>query len=125
MRKSRIKRIEIARLSNQLTKDSKEYVRKKIGKLDVYLPEHSRESAHAEVKLKQNVKKNQNQYFCEVVLHLPNEILTVHESTISMEAAVDIVEAKLKNQIKKYKDLHAPSRSRHLFKRLIRRSGNQ
>jgi ribosome-associated translation inhibitor RaiA len=40
-----------------------------------------------------------------------------------MYAAVDIVEAKLKHQIKKYKDKHESGKMhRHVFARLRRRS---
>jgi ribosome-associated translation inhibitor RaiA len=39
---------------------------------------------------------------------LPNENIAIHESTVNMFAAVDIVETKLKNQLKKYKEKRTP-----------------
>ena len=53
---------------------------------------------------------------CEAILHLPHETIMVKEATINMFAAVDIVEAKLKTQLKKYKDTHGNPR---LHRRLI------
>jgi ribosome-associated translation inhibitor RaiA len=54
-------------------------------------------------------------------LHLPKDTLKVQETTMNMYAAVDIVEAKLKNQLKKYKDLHNSSRfRRHVIARFSR-----
>lgn len=114
-----IKRIELAGVQYEITDDLKKYIRRKIGKLDRYMPRHARTSAHAEVKLRESKKKDKKQCTCEVVLHLPNETLTVHEATINMFAAVDIVEAKLKNQLKRYKDKHTPNKHRRVIRRVL------
>ncbi len=94
------------------------YAAKKIGKLDAYISRHARQSVHAEVILKEEILKTKKNCICEVVLHLPQEIITTKESTINMYAAIDIVEAKLKNQLKKYKGMHD---NPHLHQRLLRR----
>lgn len=102
-----IQKMEISGVKYDLDGDIKKYVNKKIGNLDKYMPRHARESAHAEVFLKaSNPKSKSKQYTCEVVLRLPQETITTKETTINMFAAVDIVETKLKNQLKKYKDKH-------------------
>jgi putative sigma-54 modulation protein len=113
-----IKKIEINAVHAQVDEDLEKYVTKKIANLDKYMPKHARESAHAEVKLKESKAKNKKQCQCEVILHLPKETITVKESTINMYAAVDIVEAKLKNQIKKYKEMHDSPR---IHQRVMRR----
>lgn len=94
------------------------YTTKKIGKLDKYVSKHTRESLHAEVMLKELKVKNKKSNMCEVILHLPGENIAVKESTINMYAAVDIVEAKLKNLLKKYKDTHG---SMKIHKRVVSR----
>jgi ribosomal subunit interface protein len=101
------------------------YATKKIGNLDKYLPRAHRDSVHAVVELKQAAKaKEQKKYTCDVTLHLPHGTLHVAESTLNMFAAIDIVEAKLKLQIKKYKESHASAKlSRHLTGRFRRRGG--
>lgn len=101
-----IQKLEINGVHAVLTDDLKKYITKKIGKLDRYMPRHARESAHAEVFVKERAVKAKQERECEVVLHLPGSTLIVKESTINMFAAVDIVEAKLKNQLKRYKDTH-------------------
>lgn len=116
-----IEKIEINSVHAQVDDDLKKYVTKKIAHLDKYLSKHARASAHAEVKLKESHAKDKKQCQCEVILHLPHDTLTVKESTINMYAAVDIVEAKLKNQIRKYKDLHEAVRLRHRLARRFRR----
>ena len=100
----------------------KAYVTKKIGGLDRYISRHNRQSAHAEVHLKKETKAhNHDGSRCEVTLRLPQQTIIVKESALNMYAAVDIVEAKLKQQLQKYKDLHGKTR-RHLFSRLRRRT---
>lgn len=117
-----IQRLDIDGIHMDVSEDLHRYVTKKIGKLDKYMPRESRESAHAEVKLKDEKAKDKKQYTCEVILYLPQDKLTTKESTLNMFAAVDIVEAKLKNQLKKYKDTHNASRlHRRLMKRVVRR----
>lgn len=94
------------------------YATKKIGKLDAYISRHARESVRAEIILKEEILKTKKNCICEVVMHLPHEIITTKESTINMYAAIDIVEAKLKNQLKKYKETHD---NPHFHQRLLAR----
>lgn len=101
-----IQKMEINGVHTVLTDDLKKYITKKIGRLDRYMPRHARESAHAEIFVKERERKAKQERECEVVLKLPGNTLIVKESTVNMFAAVDIVESKLKNQLRKYKDAH-------------------
>ncbi len=105
-----IQKLEITGVHMKVDKKLHDYATKKIGKLDRYIPRHARESAHAEIFLKEAKIKAKKECTCEVVLHLPKETITTKETTMNSFAAVDIVEAKLKNQLKKYKDMHTPAR---------------
>lgn len=98
-----IEKIDISGVHLELTDDIKKYVRKKISKLDRYMNKHARKTVHADVKLRDDKSTGKNRFTCEVLLHLPHETLTAKESTLNIFAAIDIVEAKLKNQLKKYK----------------------
>src|SRR5690554_5556355 len=98
-----ISKLEINGVHMKPDEDLRRYVTKKIGKLDRYLSKHARVSAHAEVFLKEEQARGKKKCSCEVVLRLPHDTLTTKESTINIYAAVDIVEAKLKNQLRKYK----------------------
>lgn len=99
-----IEKLEIAGVHMELDDDISKYVTKKIGHLDRYIPRHARDSAHAEVKLKESHAKNKRQFTCEIILALPGEQIMVSESTLNMFAAVDIAEETLKNRLKKYKE---------------------
>ena len=103
-----IESIDITGVKYDLDVTTKKYVAKKIGRLDRYLPRHARKSVKAEVKLKQIDKPNGNKYEAEVIMHVPDKILTAKDSTVNMLAAVDIVEAKLVAQLHKYKETNIP-----------------
>ncbi len=105
-----INKLEINGIRTDVSDDLSKYVTKKIGKLDQYMPAGARESAHAEVKLKEQKIKQRVECTCEVILHLPQETITTKETTVNLFAAVDVVEEKLKNRIKKYKQTHGQGR---------------
>jgi ribosomal subunit interface protein len=118
-----LQKFEVKSVHTDIDESLLKYVTKKIGRLDKYLPRYHRDAAHAIVELKESKAKNQNKYTCKVMLHLPHGDLNVSESTMNMYAAVDIIETKLKLQIKKYKETHASSKlSRHLSARFRRRT---
>ena len=106
---------EITGVHTEVDVKLRKYVTKKIGGLEKYLSRHVRESAHAEVILREE-KKGDQKYTAEVTVYLPADVINVKESTLNMYAAVDIVETKLKNQLRKYKDTHTNPR---FYRRLV------
>ncbi len=58
------------------------------------------------MRLRLTNEKHGNKYEAEAVFHLPEEQLTVKDSTMNMFAAVDIIEEKMKNVLRKYKAKH-------------------
>ncbi len=101
-----IQSIAISGVKYDIDDVTQKYVRRKIGRLDRFLPRHARKSVSVEVKLKEVNRDHGNKYEAEVILHVPDKQLTASDSTVNMLAAVDIVEAKIATQLKKYKDLH-------------------
>jgi ribosomal subunit interface protein len=117
-----IKQLEIAGVHMQVGEDLRRYAAKKIGRLDRYIPKDCRESVRIEIKLKEGKAKDKKECTCEVIIRLPQETLTVAESTINIFAAVDIVETKLHHQLKRYKELHVnPRLHRRVLARLKHR----
>lgn len=117
-----LQKFEVHGVHTEVDENLKKYVTKKIGSLDRYLNKHNAASAHCEVTLKESRAKDKKQCTCEVNLHLPKEVINVKETTINMYASVDVVEAKLKIQLKKYKDVHANGK---LHRRLMARFARQ
>jgi ribosomal subunit interface protein len=118
-----ISRLEISAQHMEMTPKLHKYATQKIGRLDRFVPRNSRQSVHAQVILKESKAKDKKQCTCNIILHLPHEVMDAHETTINMFAAIDIAETKLKNQLKKYKDLHAGGAlHRRVWSRLSRRA---
>lgn len=101
-----IARIEKSGINLELDDDVARYIDRKIGRLDRYLPRAARKAAHVVVTLRETGNQSGNKYECEAILHVPGETITAKESTLNKFAAVDIIEAKLKNQLRKYKEAH-------------------
>jgi putative sigma-54 modulation protein len=96
--------IEITGIKYDLDETTKKYVNKKIGRLDRYLPRHARSSVTAEVRLKEVNRDHGNKYEAEIMLNVPDKTLNAKDTTVNMLAAIDIVEAKIVSQLRKYKD---------------------
>jgi putative sigma-54 modulation protein len=103
-----IESIEITGVKLDIDATTRKYVTKKIGRLDRYLPKHARKSVTAEVKLREVNRDHGNKYEAEVILQVPDKVLTAKDSTVNILAAVDIVEAKIVTQLRKYKQTTIP-----------------
>jgi ribosomal subunit interface protein len=94
-----------------------DYIEDKLSGLDKYVPREARKTAHLEVVLIDDPSgREDNRYVCEASLKLPARILHSAEGAVNMYASVDIVAAKLRSQLRTYKDKHVtePRRSRVL-----------
>lgn len=107
-----LQKFEVRGVHTTVDDNLRKYVNKKIGGLDHYLSRHHRQSVHVEVHLKEGKAKNNLHCTCEVTVHLPNETINLKESAFNMYAAVDIIEAKLKQRLQKYKQLHTDGKFR-------------
>lgn len=123
-----IKQVTLTGIHADLNQDVVKYARKKVSKLDAYMPRHARKSAHAEIKLKEEKSKERKVCTAEVIVHVPGETITATETTVNLYAAIDIVEEKLKSQLRKYKTITAEknngrgrARVRSVLNKLTRR----
>ena len=96
--------IDITGIKYDVNSKTQKYVIDKVGKLDKFIPPHARKSVTADVKLREVNREYGNKYEAEVILHVPDKVITAKDSTLNMMAAIDIVEAKLIAQLRKYKD---------------------
>jgi ribosomal subunit interface protein len=117
-----LERYQIQGVHTAIDDKLRAHVDKKIGSLDRYIAPQNRVSAHMEVYLKETGKYGNLQYRCEVSLHLPHQNIVIKEDAVNPYSAVDIAEAKLKQQLQKYKELHGSGKTRrHMFARFRRR----
>jgi len=103
-----IEAIDITGVRYDVDVTTRKYIAKKVGRLDRYLPKHARKSVTAEVKLKEVNRDHGNKYEAEIILNVPDRVLMAKDSTLNVLAAVDIVEAKLVTQLRKYKQAIVP-----------------
>ncbi len=116
-----IKKFDITEVHTVRDDQIRDYLKNSIGKLDKYVPKNEQGQIQVEAKLIESRNQNKRKYTAEVILHLPHTKLTAKESTDSMPEAVDMVEDKLRQQIKKYKEKHTnPRLIRKLTSRLKR-----
>jgi putative sigma-54 modulation protein len=103
-------------------KKIKSYVKHKIGELERFIPRRQRNSMSATVVLTDDPSgREDNRFVCDAIVTVQGQQFIAKEGTVNIFAAVDIVEAKLKSQLKEYKDKQAPRRGK-LMGRLFRRA---
>lgn len=113
-----LQKFELIATHLELDDRLKKYATKKLATIDKYFAKQIRQSAHMEVRLKEHKSNGQKQCVCDVTFYLPHDTIKITDSTQNIYAAIDIVEAKLKQQVRKYKDLHlGGKRRRRLFAR--------
>lgn len=96
--------INVTGIAYDVDETTRKYVTKKVGRLSRYLPKHARKSVTADIKLAQIDHDNGNKYQVEIILNVPNKVITAKGSTGNMLAAVDIVDAKIQSQLREYKE---------------------
>ncbi len=111
-------KLHISGKNYELDEAIKRYVNKKLGGLEKYLPRQAKECSGSVVLIEDPSGREDNRYVCEFSLKLPGHVITAQEATVSIYAAVDIVEAKAKIQVLKYKDKHQGEKRR--FRRTAR-----
>ena len=100
-----------------------DYVDRKIGNLDKYMPRNHPPIYGNVILAKDKSNRQDNEFCCEATIEVPGEIFQAREGTINMYAAVDIVEQKLKQQILTFKNKKQPAKNRRrmLFAKMLGR----
>lgn len=94
----------------EIDDELKAYIDRKLGGLDKYLPRgHKNQGMTVEI-FRDPSGKEDNRYKIVAVLRVQGPDLVAETATINPHSAVDIVEQKLKIQIRKYKDKAKPHR---------------
>jgi ribosomal subunit interface protein len=116
---------DITARNYEVDEKMKGYVFDKICGLEKYLPRHVRETTQVSVILEDDPSgREDNRYVCEAVVTVQGSTMVSREGTVNVYAAIDIVEAKLKAQILRYKERHIiePRRSKMLTRLMGRKS---
>ena len=120
-----IKSIKITGIKYEIDATMQRYANEKIGQLDRYLPKHALKNASAEVKLKQIDHDHGDKYEAEFIINIPNKKLTAKSAAENMITAIDLVESKIKAQLRDYKQLSVGHIGRRGIMSRFKRSFNR
>lgn len=94
----------------EVNEELEAYMERKLGKLDKYFPrKHQPTGMSIELTRDERVEPDKR-YHISVTITAPQHPMHAETATMNPHSAVDIIEAKLKEQIRKYKEKHSPRR---------------
>jgi ribosomal subunit interface protein len=99
-------KVEVTARNYDIDDKVRMYLDDKLAGLEKYLPRHMRPNTHCEAVLVDDPNgREDNRYVCDVIITVDGGATMVsQEGAINMFAAIDIVEAKIKAQLTKYKE---------------------
>ncbi len=104
--------IQLSSRKYEIDDNLRKYVFKKLGRLDKYMPKDHKAIGMTVDIFRDPSGKEDNRYKVTAVLEVPGNDIVAETATINPHSAIDIVEQKLRLQIKKYKDKNSPRRFR-------------
>ena len=115
-----IDKIDITGNGYKVEEGFKKYVEKRIGKLDRYLPRGSKKDVVAKVNVTEIGKGKGEKYEIAVSMEIPGgKVIAARDECTNIFAGVDLVEAKVTGQIRRYKLEMQPHRQKRSLKSLF------
>ena len=117
-----IEKIEINGNDYEVEEPLRKYVEKRIGKLDRYLPKQAKQDIVCKVVVEEIGKAKSEKYEISVAMELTGgKMIAARDECTNVFAGVDLVEAKLLGQIRRYKLEVQPHRQKRGLKSLFKR----
>lgn len=117
-----IEKIEVSGKGYKVEDSFRKYVEKRLAKLDRYLPRKTKKGVAIKVMVTEIGKgKNKSEKFeISAAMEIPGgKLLAARDECSNVFAGVDLVEAKLTGQIRRYKLEMQPHRQRKSLKNLF------
>ena len=115
-----IDKIELSGSNYKLSDNFQKYATKHIGKLDRYLPRDSRKDVVAKVVITEVDREHGNKYEISAAMEIPGgKVIAAKDECSNIFAGIDIIEAKLMGQIRRYKLESTPHLSKKGLKNLF------
>ncbi|MBR3052328.1 ribosome-associated translation inhibitor RaiA [Candidatus Saccharibacteria bacterium] len=119
-----IEKIDITGNDYKVEDPLKKYIIKRIGKLDRYLPKQAKNDVICKVVIEGPGKGKGDRFNVSVAMGLTGgKTIAARDECSNVFAGVDLVEAKLLGQIRRYKLEVQPHRQKKSFKNLFRKRG--
>lgn len=117
-----IDKIEVSGSGYKVEEPLKKYVKKRIGKLDRYLPRHTKKDVVCKVIITGIGKGKNDKYEVSAAMEIPGgKVLAARDECSNEFAGVDLIEAKLMGQIRRYKVEMKPAHLKRSLKNLFMR----
>jgi len=119
-----IEKIEVTGKDYKVEEPLKKYVDKRVGKLDRYLPRGSKKDVVCKVTVAEIGKGKTEKYEISAAMELTGgKVIAARDECANVFAGIDLVEAKLTGQIRRYKLEMQPHRQKRSLKNLFRKRG--
>jgi len=115
-----IDKIEITGNDYKVEETFKKYAEKKFGHLDRYLPRGSKKDVVVKAIVSEIGKTKGDKYEISVAMDIPGgKVIAARDECSNVYAGVDLVEAKLVGQIRRYKLEMQPHRQKRSLKNIF------
>ena len=115
-----IEKIDISGSNYKVEDSLHKYAVKRIGKLDRYLPRQQKKDVHAKVVVTEVNRAHGNKYKISVTIEVPGgKVLAAKDECSNVFAGIDILEAKLTGQIRRFKTEQTPNFGRKFLPKLF------
>lgn len=115
-----IEKIEINGNGYKIDEPFKKYVTKRLGKLDKYLPKGAKKDVMLKVVVAEVGKNKSEKYEVSATMEITGgKVIAAKDECSNVFAGVDLVEAKLTGQIRRYKLEVQPHRQKKSLKNLF------
>jgi ribosomal subunit interface protein len=99
-----IDKIDITGNGYKVEDSFRKYVEKRLGKLDRYLPRGSKKDVVCKVVVRETGKNKREQDAISAAMEIPGgKVIAAKDECSNLFAGVDLVEAKIMGQIRRYK----------------------
>ena len=115
-----IEKIDITSNGYKIEEPLRKYAHKRLAKLDRYLPRGYKKDVSVKVVIGEIGKNKGEKYEISVAMDIPGgKVLTAKDQCSNIFAGMDLIEAKLLGQIRRYKLEMQPHRQRKSWKNLF------
>ncbi|MFV0484657.1 MAG: ribosome hibernation-promoting factor, HPF/YfiA family [Candidatus Saccharimonadales bacterium] len=117
-----IETIEVTGVKYKVEETFKKYAIKRIGKLDKYLPKKNRKDVVAKIVVTQINRPHGNKYEISAAIDVPGgKVIAAKDEASNTFAGIDIIEAKLMGQIRRFKTEKTNYDKKGFLKNLLKR----
>lgn len=115
-----IEKIEVSGSNYKVENTFRKYAEKRIGKLDRYLPRASKKDVVVKIMVSEINRAHGEKYEISVAMDIPGgKVIAAKDECSNVFAGIDLVEAKLAGQIRRFKLDQTPHLKKKSLKNLF------